>query len=151
MNVSLKKLSRIVAMFCLLFVAGTLVSASATISTQNRNRYCRYQSVDNAKWSHHEVHLTEQCAIRHWSVSGGFTKAHYISERESGDGWFARNPSSGTCGIYQHQPSLWPGRVQAANKALPNWNLGPSCYNARSNIIVSIHMAHSGGWGPWGM
>lgn len=134
----------------LLLVGAVLLIPTTPSVAQSRSRYCRYDSVDHAKWTIHEVKLTIACAVRHWSVSGGVSYADYIAARESGYGWFVKNPSSGACGVYQHMPSLWPGRIQLAQHALPRWHLGDSCFNARSNVVVAIRMAHSGGWGPWG-
>ena len=93
-----------------------------------------------------EVKRTIQCAVAHWPVAGGYAKALAIAVRESGLYWKATNALSGACGIYQHLPRYWPSRVAA----YPGLRLGPSCYNARSNVLVSIRMVHSGGWGPWG-
>jgi len=73
-------------------------------------------------------------------------KALAIAQRESGLAWYAVNPSSGAAGVYQHLPQYWKARVLS----YPALRLGPSVFNARSNILVAIRMAHSGGWGPWG-
>lgn len=140
------------ALVCLALIL-TSLGASAQAGTRHRDmadreKHCRYGSVDHAKWSHHEVHLTLACAVKHWGVPGGYSFAHFITERESGDAWYARNPSSGACGIMQFL--YWSPRVQAFNRSHPNWNAAPSCYNARANILTGIALAHSGGWSPWG-
>lgn len=112
-----------------------------------RMRECRYQSLQPGHWTEREVHKTIHCAITHWPVS--HSTADYVAERESGLYWHATNSTSGACGIYQHLPRYWPGRVASFNDAAPRWDLAPSCYNARSNILVAIRMARSGGWSPW--
>lgn len=97
-----------------------------------------------------------QCAIRKWPVS--YDTAHYVAHRESGVYmWpWARNPSSGTCGIFQHMPQYWSGRVMSNIPAKwfgrERWTTSNMvrCTNARANILVSIHMAYKSGWGPWG-
>jgi len=114
-----------------------------------RMQRCRYQTVDKGKWTVREVDLTINCAVVHFPVS--YSTAHYVADRESNHLWFARNAYSGACGIYQHLPRYWASRVSEFTKAHPHWDLGRSCYNARSNILVAIRMAHRGGWGPWGM
>lgn len=133
----------------------TKVAAEAPKATRNmdataswRKELCRYQSVDKGKWTINEVHLTIHCAIIHFPVS--HSTADYIADRESNFLWYARNTSSGACGIYQHLPRYWPSRVGNFNQAKPKWDLGTDCYNARSNVLVSIRMARMGGWGPWG-
>ena len=85
--------------------------------------------------------------------------AHYVAHRESGVYmWpWARNTISGACGVFQHIPSYWSGRVMANVPAKwfgrHGWTQSNmvKCTNARANILVTIHMAYKDGWGPWGM
>lgn len=143
-----------------LVVAALAVAAPAHAGTgpmaEWRWRRCRFQTLDHRYWTVQEVHFTVHCALDHFPTS--HATADYVAERESHFLWFARNPSSGTCGVYQHMPSLWGGRLAAFDHARPKWNLahsdrngGGGCFDARSNVLVSIRMAHVGGWAPWGM
>lgn len=125
------------------------VSRSAAATAEWMKRFCRYQSVDGRAWTIREVHLTIHCGVRAFRVSHSI--ADTVASRESGMRSGARNTSSGACGIFQHMPRYWPGRVGDYNHARPRWDLHPSCFNARSNILVSLRMAAIGGWGPWGM
>ena len=86
-----------------------------------------------------------RCSVQKYPVSGGVGKAFYIADRESHFHYWARNSSSGACGVYQHMPRYWPERWRTYGNGTVN-----DCYNGRSNVIVSIRMAHRGGWGPWG-
>ncbi len=83
------------------------------------------------------------CAAHHWSVPGGSAKALAIAFRESRFDPHAYN-SSGAEGIYQHMRSYWP------NRALAYGFKGWSAFDARANIMVTMRMVRSGGWGPWG-
>jgi hypothetical protein len=97
---------------------------------------------------HHKVEHLIDCAVRIWPVAGGNFYARSIAERESHMWPWALNTSSGCAGLYQHVQSLWAGRVAAYWNPAWFWRV-PSVFNARANVIVSIRMAHSGGWGPW--
>lgn len=130
-----------------------LVGALLLIPTQDaqagwRSKQCRYQGVDRGHWTKHEVHLTIHCAVSKYPTS--HSTADGVASRESGMNYDARNSDSGACGVYQHLPHLWPDRVQGFNHRHPWFDLGTSCYNARSNVLVAISMAHRNGWGPWG-
>ena len=95
----------------------------------------------------HAMRQTVWCVANKNGV--GVSHALYVANRESGFYHNARNPSSGTCGIYQHMPRYWPSRY--AQFSAPRWGRMPnSCYNGRTNIIVSLGMVRAGGWGPWG-
>jgi hypothetical protein len=102
--------------------------------------------------THHYRERLIRCAVNWRSVPGGFAKAHDIGHRESGYKLNpkAYNPSSGACGIFQHLKRYWEGR---AKKYLERSWFGvwpPPCTNARANVLVTVRMAHNGGWGPWG-
>jgi hypothetical protein len=133
-----------------LFFAGA-AQANAKITPRERLSHCRYGSLDgNWKvWGTREVKRTIECAAQKFPTS--LSTALYVADRESGFYARAVNPSSGTCGIFQHMPQYWPGRVAAFRHAHPAIKISPSCFNARSNVLVAIWMAHTGGWGPWGM
>jgi hypothetical protein len=115
---------------------------------EHRDRWCRYETQnDKPGWSRHEVYLTIRCATRVFDFS--LDTALNIAYRESRLNERATNPSSGACGVYQHLPEYWPGRRDAFNHARPNWNAAPSCYNARSNVLVSVRMMANGGLSHW--
>jgi hypothetical protein len=108
-------------------VAGTRVKASV----------CDYRWRDGAR----QVKKTIRCAARRWDVPGGPRKALSVARCESGFDPHAYG--SGNAGVFQQALPYWPGR--ATQYGLP----GRSAYNGRANVIVSIRMAHAGGWGPW--
>ena len=110
--------------------------------------WCRFQSLQDGRWTVKEVHLTIHCALAHWPSD--HAKVDAIAYRESKYFWHATNPISGACGIFQSMPRLWPGRIRTFNDTHPNWNAGPSCYNARSNILWSVNTMHASGFSPWG-
>jgi hypothetical protein len=49
--------------------------------------------------------------------------------------------------VFQHRLPYWNGRFDSLTSRW--WHLRPSVYNGRTNVIVSIRMAHFGGWGAW--
>jgi hypothetical protein len=115
----------------------------------DREAECRYARWDGrAGWSTQEVRRTIVCAVGKWSVQGGAGAAIAIAACESG---LNANASNGGryLGVYQHAAAYWPARVDAFNP--PTWDrpLSRSAFNARSNVVVAIRMAHAGGWGPW--
>jgi hypothetical protein len=127
----------------------TAGNSTAEVSDWRWNR-CRFQGVNHLEnWTEYEVHLTIHCAVRKFPTS--HDTADYVADRESGMGYNATNSSSGACGIYQHLPRYWPDRVDSFRQARPAWRLKRGCYNARSNVLVAIRMASTGGWGPWSM
>lgn len=85
-----------------------------------------------------------KCAAPRLGVSTSTALA--VAWRESHYQPGARNPSSGTCGVFQHMPRYWPERVRHFY-----WGHDPSCFNGRTNVLVSLRMVRAGGWGPWGM
>lgn len=142
-------LKRILTTLVLVTSLGLVMSSSASADpTGWRWERCRFKTLQPAPWTVKEVHKTIHCAVLHWPVS--HQTADYVAMRESGMRYDATNPSSGACGIYQHLPRYWPGRVAEFNRSLPRWDARPGCYNARANVLVAIRMAHNGGWGPWG-
>ena len=95
-----------------------------------------------------------RCAVRVWSVSGGVEKALAVADCESHFWPWATNGSSK--GVYQHIETYWIGRVRAYLRPGWFWQLRdddlstwPGIFQARANVLVSIRMAHVGGWGPW--
>ncbi len=146
----MKKFLPIVAAFAM--IAALSTEGTGWTATPHRPRprsvYCHYRSSDGRpKFSDIDVIRTIRCATNKFGVDT--SHALEIADRESGYSWWARNPLSGTCGIFQHIPRYWPGRRAAFLRVHPYWHLLPSCYNARSNVVVSAWMMRHG-FGPWG-
>ena len=86
-----------------------------------------------------------RCAVARWPVPGGAPKALSVAACESG---FRPDASGyGNGGVFQHRYPYWDGRYRYFTERW--WRLWPNIYNGRTNVIVSIRMAHVGGWGPW--
>jgi hypothetical protein len=83
-----------------------------------------------------------RCAARRWNVSGGPHKAIRVARCESRLDPHAYNPG-GYAGVFQQATRYWPGR--ATTYGFHDY----SVFNGRANIMVSVRMAHRGGWGPW--
>ena len=123
-------------------VAAAGLASSATRHTTARTRITyRICSYD---WSKGTWQLRQlvKCAARHWHVAGGPHKAVSVAKCESRLNPKAYNPG-GYAGVFQQSTHYWPGRARAYG--FRRW----SVYNGRANIIVSVRMAHSEGWGPW--
>lgn len=94
-------------------------------------------------WREGPAHVERliRCAARTWPVPGGPDYAVSVARCESG-----LDPSTvyyGHYGVFQHVLRYWPARATAYG--FDGW----SPLNGRANILVSIRMAHVGGWGPW--
>jgi hypothetical protein len=85
-----------------------------------------------------------RCAVARYPVPGGARKALYIAWRESRFDPYVTNGRFK--GVYQQGTTWWPDRYQMYG----SWYLRNKILNARTNVIVSIRMAHRTGWGPWG-
>jgi hypothetical protein len=108
---------------------------------------CEYQWWKrNGGYSVYQVKRTIRCAVAHYPVPGGTRKALYIAWRESRYDPYAVNPNGRYKGIYQQGISWWQGRYRTYGFPY----LRDRILNARTNIIVSIRMAHRHGWAPWG-
>jgi len=86
-----------------------------------------------------------RCAAARWPVPGGAATALAVARCESGfrpDAY-----SNGNAGVFQQRVRYWDGRYEAYTR--PWWQLYRSVFNGRTNVIVSIRMAHAVGWGPW--
>lgn len=84
------------------------------------------------------------CAVARWPVPGGLQQALSVAKCESG--FRPRAEYRGHIGIYQHRDIYWMARWR--KWGAPH-DLSRDPHNARSNIIVSIRMAHEAGWGAW--
>ena len=83
-----------------------------------------------------------RCAASHYGLNA--RKAIYIAWRESRFRPTAYNVFGKAGGIYQHLLRYWPGR--ADEYGFRDW----SVFNARANIMVTMRMVRTYGWGPWG-
>ncbi len=110
-----------------------------------RLKECSYQTLQKGNWTVWEIKKTIQCAIDKWPVQGGFKKALTVAECESGSD--LRDPGGdGYIGTFQQAERYWSGRRNEYNP--PTWKhpLAKWGDNPRSNVIVSIKMAHAKGW-----
>lgn len=103
--------------------------------------------MQDARWTPREELRTAECIQARWSVPGGLDKLVHVIACESGWGRLAYNPAGPYVGLGQHVLSAWPSRVHAYTPNL--WELKPGWRNSRSNLTVTIRMAHRVGWGPW--
>jgi hypothetical protein len=110
---------------------------SASAATHVKSWVCDYRWRDGT----HQVKRTIRCATRRWHVAGGPRKALSVARCESG--FDPRAYGSGNAGVFQQALTYWRGR--ARRYGFPR----ASAYNGRANVIVSVRMAHAGGWGAW--
>lgn len=104
------------------------------------------------------------CAVERWPVPGGLSKALDVAYCESGDHLWpwahydvpGDDAPFGCSGVFQHNTKYWTPRVREFLR--PGWFtqsewrriLTPKgAFNPRANVLISIQMAHRGGWGPW--
>ncbi len=126
--------------------AAVLFAGSVTTHSGWRHQQCRYANLDGKPaFSYLEVKRTIWCAVDHWAVPGGASKAVAVAECESGLYPLASNGSY--AGVFQQALAYWP--IRFLNLRPRGWKLSSSVWNARSNVVISIRMAHEGGWGPW--
>lgn len=139
---------KLIACLAATLTVGTTWIATAEARPRMRNVYCHYQTADGRRgWSDSDVHKLIQCTTNKWHVDTGAVLA--IADRESGLSWWARNSSSGACGIMQHLPTYWPSRQNTFLDKHPYWTVSESCLNARANVAVAVDMIRRGGFGPW--
>ncbi len=109
---------------------------------------CRYSRSDGRRgWTAREIEYTIRCAVRRWPVYGGAAKAIAVARCESGLNERAISSSGTFRGVYQQHAGYWPGRYHVF--APDRFDLRPSVFNGRTNVVVSVRMAHVGGWSPW--
>ncbi len=133
---------RLITLMALLVV----LAAPAAKASEWRSKQCRYGDLRaGSTWTTYEVEKTIRCATVKWSVPGGMGKAFAVARCESGDDLLDYS-HDGYAGTFQHSTHYWPTRYKNLKPA--GWNLAPSVYNARSNVIVAIRMARWG-WTPW--
>jgi hypothetical protein len=142
MMTDLTKTRRLVAAALLLTLvlaaAPSLMTADARPRTTVSRRLCAFD------WRRSEYQLKKmiRCAARRWPVAGGPRKALSVARCESRFNHRAYNPS-GYAGVYQQATHYWPGRSDAYGFH------DYSVFNGRANVMVSVRMAHRGGWSPW--
>jgi hypothetical protein len=126
-----------------LLVSGGVMSKSTPAKAMTG--ICAYQWWNkDTGFNRDAVKRTIRCAVAHYPVKGGASKALYIAWRESRFNPYATNGSFK--GVYQQGTTWWPDRYRTYGFSY----LKNKILNARTNIIVSIRMAHRHGWGPWG-
>lgn len=129
-----------------LTITTTAAFAAGGRTTDQQRAQIRFQHLENPKWTTTEVVKTIRAAVRRWPVEGGASKALSVAKCESGLDERASNGGA-YLGVFQQSARYWPGRQNAYDSA--RWHLGERAFNARANVIVSIRMAHSSGWGDW--
>jgi hypothetical protein len=132
------------------FIAGAF-AAGPQIGTATHGHIdpsqCRFARSDGLRgWTDREVRRTIRCAARRWPVAGGVGKALQVARCESGFETNAYN-SGGYAGVFQQAIRYWPDRQRVYD--VERWELRPGVFNGRTNVTVSIRMAHRGGWSPW--
>jgi hypothetical protein len=115
--------------------AAASVPQAAVVSARPPCRAPMTADVDEMKsivvWAAHEIGVDPGQLLR-------------IPPRESGFNPDSVNCSSGACGLFQHLPQYWPGRLRAVG--LPE---GTPCTDPRANALVAANMFASSGFGPW--
>ena len=124
--------------------AVVLAAFFATPAVAQTQTTCRYKG--GGGYSDHEVKQTIRCAVGRWGVPGGVRKANSVARCESG--FSERDRNSCCSGVFQQNRRYWPGRFRRLNPH-HGWKLHSSVYNARTNVVISIRMAHVTGWGDW--
>ena len=89
-----------------------------------------------------------RCAAGLWDVPGGAAVALCIARRESGLIPWAESADGMNKGLFQQHVRYWDTNYDTYTR--PVWRLRSTIINGRTNAIVSVRMAHSIGWDPWG-
>jgi len=131
-----------VAAMSILVSAGQALNAEAA-KVRHPQAQCR--TSEGNGWSDRDVKQAIRCATSRWHVSGGARKAISVARCESG--FDEHNYYAGHGGVFQHVIRYWSARFRRWR--VRGWHMRSRIYNARSNVVISIRMAHSGGWGPW--
>ncbi len=116
-----------------------------------RMDHCRYRSLfpPARVYSEREIRRTISCAVEHFPVSGGVSKALSVAECESGLYPKARNSYSSAAGIFQFLSSTWAGTYSRFRKLTRRWALHDQPMNPRANVVLGVRKAHDDGWSAW--
>lgn len=128
----------------------TIALAEQAIRGPNwRDQECRFATSDGRPgWSTADVRRVISCAAGKWAVPGGAAQAIDVAACESGADLLDRS-TDGYAGTFQQSTRYWPGRRVAFDPGGWEKALHPSVFNPRSNVIVSVRMAHADG--AWAM
>jgi hypothetical protein len=130
-------------LFLLLTAAPLMTSAEASATDGDASRRVSGRICDyDWRRSTYQLKRLIRCAARRWEVRGGPHKAVRVARCESRFDPRAYNPG-GYAGVYQQSTRYWPSR--ATTYGFRDY----SVYNGRANVVVSVRMAHRGGWEPW--
>ena len=141
----------VAAIACAIALLAPLSASAGEVVGPARTPSCRYRYLDDrVQFSAWEVQRTIRCAVHRWDVPGGVGLALCIAERESHFAWFADNPTSSASGVYQFVAGTWAGATSHYSRFMRWQEIGRSVWNARSNVLIAIRIAHDSGWGPWG-
>jgi hypothetical protein len=134
----------VIAVTCCIGLGG-MNALSAEARVRDPQRYARTSGGDG--WDRGEVKQAIRIVVRRWHVPGGVSYAFCIAKHESG---FQSHGNDSSCckGVFQQHEDYWAGRFRQLNPH-HGWKLRNAIHNARSNIVVSIRMAHASGWRDW--
>jgi hypothetical protein len=124
-------------------VVSVFALSAGAAKVKDAQEQCRTSEANG--YSNKDVEQAIRCAVGKWSVPGGTSRALHVARCESGFNEHATYADH--VGVYQHVRRYWPARFRAHR--VRGWHMHRSPFNARSNVVVSIRMVHSGGWGPW--
>jgi hypothetical protein len=124
-----------------LLVGGVGVQSA---SAHHKPGKCDFHWVNEEGYSTWGIKRIIRCAVWHYPVAGGADKALAVARCESRFNPYANGgPYKG---VFQQASRYWDDRY----RAFGGQYLAPGIYNGRTNILVSIRMAHRWGWGHWG-
>jgi hypothetical protein len=123
---------------------GSTSSSTSSTTTDGTTARMLSRRICDIDWrrSTYQLKRLIRCAARRWDVAGGPDKAVAVARCESRLNPRAYNPG-GYAGVFQQATKYWPSR--ATTYGFRDY----SVYNGRANVMVSVRMAHRGGWGPW--